>query len=436
MASPRNPDGVRLRGFVQGVNNVAPDQDMPADEFGRPMAVRAAVNVDFVGPSKKARKREGYTLKASGRFHSPFAVDGASMMAVQDGNLCLFDRQCALTDVLRAGVGTRHISATHVNDDVYWSNGLELRRVRGSDYADTPGWIDCPAVPLADAHASGSLEPGEYRVAMTWLDDEGRESGALGAALVTLQTGGGIRVHGIPPAPEGAVTARIYLSPPNGEEMYRVMDLLPGATQVLVSAPGEGKLLETLWRQPLPPCEILRFWNGRLLGASGNLLIWSDALRFGLTTHDKYMRFGAGITLLEPIGDGTAGAGIWIADHKRTYWLDGGDPGRWSRRIMSDVAAVPGTSIVLDAADLGLDSPGKVAAWLSSDGVFTAGLPNGQLVDLTRGRLALPEGRRGASLFRESKGLRQMVTSFLGTTPNPLAIGDRASATVTRHTPL
>lgn len=424
-------------GFLAGVNNVAPDQDLPVDAQGVSTSLREAVNVDLVGPKKKPRRRAGYTRVITGRCHSPGQLKQLrTLVLVVDGDLRAYDRQLALVSTLRAGVGDRHLSYADVNDDLYWSNGLQLRRIRGSDLADTPGWIACPGTPNATAVAGGGMAAGAYRVGMTWFDADGRESGCAGLAEVDVPEGFGIRVDDIPAAPEGAVKARVYVSTANGEICYAATDLLTGATSTMLGAgAGDGgKALETLWREPLPPCDILRFWNGRLLGASRNLLIWSDALRFGLTTHDNYLRLGAGITLLEPVGDGASGgSGVWVADHKRTYWMEGGEPDKWRRVIRYDYAAVPGTSVLVKGTDVGLETTEQVAFWLATNGVFCVGLPGGKLEPVTEGRLALPDGERGATLFREHNGLRQLITSYLSRAGNGLAIGDKASATVTRH---
>ena len=433
MASIRNPEGLRLRGFRAGMNNVAPDQDLPTNEFGITMALREALNVDLVGPSKKARRRAGYTLKVPGSAHSPWGFEGRLLAAV-DGDLCAYDSSFGLLGTVRADVGDRRISYAAYNDDLYWSNGAEIRRLRGRDFADLPVWIDAPGVPNAQALGGGSLAAGAYRVAMTWLDAEGRESGAAGAAEADVADGGALRVYNIPSAPADAVTARVYVSPPNGEELYATADLSPLVTQTVITQVGDGKALETLWRQPLPPCEILRAWSGRLLGGSGNLLVWSDPLRPGLTTHDNYMRFGARITLLEPVGEGTGSAGVFVADHAKVYWLDGAKPDEWSRSIRYSHPAVPGTSLVVPGTDVGLEAPDPVAAWMSANGVFCLGLPGGRVVPLTEGRLAAHEdGVEGAAMLRVQNGLRQLVMSYMASTTGALAVGDRATATVIRH---
>lgn len=432
MASVRNPDGLRLRGFPTGVNNVAPEQDPPTDEFGRATSLREAVNVDLVGPGKKVRRRQGYALQISGRAHSPATIRGSGLLyAVVDGDLNVYDRSFGLLDTVRAGVGDGYLTYAEVNGELYWSNRTEFRCIRGG--VDTPGWIDCPGVPAATAMdaSTSALDPGTYRVAMTWFDADGRESGAAGIAEVDIAAGQLLRV--VPPAaPVGAAKGRIYVSPPNGEELYATQDITIEAW-VGIGRVGDGKLLETLWRAPLPPSEILRFGHGRLFFASGNLLGWSDALRFGLTTHDNYFRLGQEITMLEPLGDGDAGAGVFAADHKNVYWFDGANPKEWRRRIVYGHAAVPGTSLVVPGNVLGLDTTAPVAAWMGKNGVFCAGLPGGAVQPLTEGKLALPDGERGAALYREQQGIRQLVMSYLTTDVNRLAIGDRASASVTRY---
>lgn len=440
MAGVREKDLPKLSGFPGGVDNVSPEQDLPRNEDGIVVAARAVQDFDLVGPSRNLRLRQGYTRVAAGRAHSPGALRKQPyLFAVLDGDLRAWSvTRTSLTDagVVRAAVGGRYLTYAQVHDDLYWSSPTELRRIRGADLTDLPAWIDCPGTPQAEPYAEGGLPAGTYRLAMTWLDADGRESGALGLVEVALQAGQGIRVFGIPGAPEGAASARVYLTPPNGEELYAVADLHPSVTQTLLGAAAlndAGRALETLWHQPLPPCETLRYWNGRLLAAERNLLRWSPALRVGLTHHDNYMRFGLEISLLEPLGEGGEGAGVWIADHKNVYWMAGDKPDAWRRLLRRDAAAVPGTSLVVPGTALGLETSELVAYWLGRDGVFCAGLPGGQLIPLKEDSLALPEGEHGATLYRASEGLRALVTSFITRGANGMAIGDRASATVTTH---
>lgn len=421
----------KLAGFPGGVNNVAPEHDLPLT------TARELVNQDLRGGSKKARRRAGYTQVVDARCHSPAELlteNGPTLLLVRDGDLVAYDRDLASLGTVRSALGARFVSYAEVNGSLYWSNGEQFRRVRGDDLADTVGWPACPTVPQATAIAGGSLAAGTYRVAMTCFDAEGRESGADGVEEVVVSDGQAIYLSGFGEPPEGAVRLRLYVTPPDGEVLYAVTDILPIATNATVaSLNAQGKVLETLWLYPMPPMDLLRAWNGRLLGAKNNVLRWSAALRHGLTHADSYMQFGLDITLLEPIGDGGDGAGVWVADHKNTYWLSGPAPDQWRRQIRYDQPAVPGTALRVPGTLLGLQITEPVLYWLAANGVFCAGLPGGQLVQLTEGRLALPGGERGASLFREHEGLRQIITAWLSSGSNGLAITDRASATVTRH---
>lgn len=442
MAKPGVPESQlkKVGGFPAGVNNVAPDSDLPRDEKGNITALRKAVNVDLVGPSKKPRMRAGTTQKLDGACHSPATLRGGRhLFLVRNGDLGAWTREQidagSGSTMIRAAVGTRYLHYAEVNGDVYWSNTDVFRRIRGADLADLPGWIDCPGVPQVSAYDGvGGLNPGTYRIGVTWFDADAYQSGCAGLAEVTLIAGQGILVNRFPVPPEGAVRMRLYRTEADGEVLYACSDMLPGVTQIILGAEDLGAQLETLWHTPMPPVALLRYWSGRLLGfEQDNVLRWSEALRVGLTTPDNYMRLGARGTLLEPIGEGSEGAGCWVADHARTYWMAGNKPSEWRRVIKRDHAAVFGTSIVVPGNVLGLETTEPVAYWLGSDGVFCAGLPGGELRPLTEGRLALPEGEIGASVFREYEGLRQIVTSFLSRSNNALAIGDRVSASVTKY---
>jgi hypothetical protein len=426
-----------LRGFPAGVNNVAPDNDPPRDEFGNYTSLREAVNVDLIGPRKQPRQRPGYTLKLTGATHSPACI-GHTLLLVVDGDLNAYDAQLNLQSTLRPDLGRRHLTYADVYGDLYYSNGQEFRRIRGADLADLPAWIDCPGTPQASPVDGYGYAPGTYRVAVTWFDAEGRESAAAGTAIVDLTADQGIRLHNIPTAPETAVKMRAYVSPPDDAELYMVTDLATTVTNTILPAPEHGaRALETLHMLPMPPCDTMRFWNGLLLGVSGNLLRWSvGGGRYGLTDAGNYLRLGLQITLCEPVGVGSESAGCWLADHKYTYWMAGPKPKDWRRVTRYDHPAVPGTSLLVKGKDIGLDTTDMVAFWLAKNGVFCAGLPGGTLVPLTEGRLALPEGEVGASLFREYAGIRQLMTVFISKGANSLAVGDSASATVIRkHAP-
>lgn len=432
MAGVRDKDLITQRGFPAGVDNVSPDQALPRDDNGSPLAARALVNLDLV--DGKPRTRPGRTRLAEGDWHSPGKLKGRAMVAVKDGDLVQFDRDGNVVKTLRAGVGPAPVSYAEVAGDLWWSNSTLIRRLRRADLADLPIGPVALGAPNAEPYPTGGMAPGEYVVAATWLDDEGRESGAWGAIEVQVAAGQGIRVFDIPPC-EGAAVCRLYVSPPNGSELYAAKEVAAGTTNTLLTAANvreAGRALETLWHQPFPACTDLQTFNARLFGVQGkNQLVWSPAMRPALHHGDDYLREGMELTLFRPLEN----AGIWLANHKATYWIEGIEPKRgWKRVIKFDAAAVRGVSVVVPGNIVGLETTAPCAVWVSADGVFCAGLPDGTLVRLTDRRLVMPAGESGTMFLREHDGLRQLVASYQVRQGNAgLAFTEKVTATVTRH---
>lgn len=415
-----------------GVNNVAPEDGLPTDpNTGAVVALREAVNVDLDNDGYPSRRKGRTNRVAADRAHSLFASP-EYLFAWVDGDLKAFDNGLNEAATIRSSIGERHISYAQVNDEVYWTNGVYIGRVTAELEARTVGVL-VPPTPTLTASATGGMEAGDYEVAITWVDTEGQESGACPSQVITVPAGGGVVLTNLPAGAADIYETRVYCSAPNGEVLYKVAGLNPAQPVYYLTVHTAGKALDTQWLLPMPPGDIIRFWNGRVFVAATNFLCWSEGLRFGLMHQDNTLRFGARITLLEPVGEGGDGGGLYIADHKRTYFMSGDSPDKWSRVIKYPHAAVPGTSMVLPGTALGLETTSPVAFWMATNGVMVAGLPGGRVLPLTEGRLALPDAERGASMYREYDGLRQVVLSFLSGERNVASVSDSASATIRRH---
>jgi hypothetical protein len=71
-----------------------------------------------------------------------------------------------------------------------------------------------------------------------------------------------------------------------------------------------------------------------------------------------------------------------------------------------------------------------VLVWLARDGRFCLGAPGGNVTPLKDGEAAIDTADAAATLFRESNGQRQVVSSLRGPRRNGLAVTDRAIAHV------
>lgn len=421
----------RTGGYPAGLNNRAQATEGPVNENGVAVALREAVNVSLTAQGRPVR-RPGQTARVTGKAHSLFAA-APWLLAVVDGELRAYRQAAdgALTqDAVLATPGDRFCTFASDDFSTWWSNGVATGRI-AEDLSVHPFWVDTPD-PVTLAVATGSLPKGRYEVSVTAVDADGRESGASGAVGLQLAAGQGIAVA-LPAAPAGAVRWRLYVTPPDGDVLYEQAELPISASSYTIGVRTAGAALETQWLHPLLPVQCLRYGHSRLFGLAGNVLIWSEEYRLGLMHPDNHIVLGSEATLLEPIGDGTDGAGVWVADHKRTYFLAGADPANWQQQARYPHAAVPGTSTTLPGSYFGIEAE-TVAYWLAANGTPCIGLPGGQLVPLREDTLALPvDAERGATGLMLFDGIFQLLTTTIAASANLAAASDSADATVIRR---
>lgn len=424
--TPTDRQLVTLAGWPGGVNNREPEDQLPVDENGRQTSLRQAVNTDLDRDGKPSR-RPGYEQVVDADAHSLFAAP-QGMLCVIDGDLKLYDENLSGSTLISA-LGDRPVSYAVAGGETFWTNNFRIGRI-AADGSVKPVWIDAPGQPTVAAYATGALPAGNYQVAITYLDAGGRESGSSLATVVTLTAGQGIRLTNIPSNADAA-TVRIYVYPQDGDGLYWAADVPAGTTTYVIGLGERGKLLETQWLEPLPPGQCIRYYNGVVLVAKDNVIWRSDAFRFGLKRYDAYARYSDYVSLMEPIGEVDL-TGVFIAAGKRTYFLRG-NPNDWSQVIAYPHGAIEGTACIASGSDFGLETANRVLYWVADNGVPVLGLPSGQVVPLTDKRFVTPLADRGATLFRDSNGIRQTITSLLGSHTNKAAVSDFATAEVRRN---
>lgn len=424
----RDKELLRLAGWPGGIDNLHRETDIPAT------SLREAVNFDL-SASGRPTPRRGWQQVVSGQFSAMHnRAFAAHLIAVQDGALVALDANLDATEI-RAVLGTGPVSFAEVAGNLYWTNGIEIRRLTG-DLRDTELWLPTPPQPTVSAVGAGGLVEGEYQVAITWADVDGRESGATMAELVDVAAGGGAMLSSIPQHAD-AVKAHVYVSEPGGEELRRAGTVAAGVTSWVIGAGIRGKPLETQFLEPLPPGTAVAYACGRLFVAVGKHLHWSEPHLYGLReAGHNYTTFPDTIDLLEPASDN---AGLFVATRKpgtdggRTVFMSANarEDG-WTQRIVYGYGAVAGSSRQAPGSLFGLPHA-TVPYWLAANGLFCAGLPDGRVQVLTQDSFAAPAGHRAATLLRESDGYRQLITSVQGGPVNRMAVADSMTAEVRRH---
>jgi len=436
MAGVSDKQLIRIGPFPAGVDNLNDETNLTRSDDGkRIVALREGVNIDLPRTGWP-RRRKGFGQEVQGaQVHSLWANPRFPWMLFADGAGHFARSTGGQPFEVRAGLAPREISYAIPNDRVYCTNAVQTWCV--TPEGDALAWaVESPGgQPVCAPASSGGLDAGAYQVAITYLDTRGEESGSTLAETVTVPQGGGVALSDIP-QPLGADVARIrvYMSPTNGDALYQARDIAAGQTSAMMGAGNLGRPLATQFLSPMPAGQIVRSLAGRLYVACGNEMRWSEALRYGLThSKDNVRRIGARIGLMEPVGEGGDAPGMYVADHKRTYWIGGANPSAQSQRIVYPYGAVPGTGIVVPASMFGFDTTLPVAYWIAANGVACIGMPGGQVVPLREKQVVAPKASHGASLFREQDGLRQIITSLSDASPQGLAVGDRASARVYRN---
>ncbi len=434
MAGVRDSQLYKAGPWPLGVNNTAEEGALPQNEYGtRAVALREAVNVDLTAQGRPRRRRGYESVLAGALVHSLWSHEGAQHgFFVAAGEL--YAAPTTMDEALPLGVsvGGLDLSYALINERVYFSNSA----VSGLITPDLQAWSwapECPTgQPTVTPVAGYSLDKGVYQVAVTFTDLLGRESGTGLAAQVDVEQGGGIELGDIPAPldPVATPTVNIYVTGAN-DQVFRLYASVPSATVYgVVSAPADGRVLLTQHLQALPAGHIVRGGHGRQWVARGAQVLWSQPLRYGLfnPARDR-MRFHARVDMVEPLGDGDAGAGVFVAAGEKLYWYQGADPGEFRQTVAAHHGVVPGSPTAIAADAFGLDSTEPAVAWLGTDGTYYLGTAGGKVTALTSG-VAVDSADRAATLYREQGGMQQFIAALLGPKKQAMAVTDRAYAHV------
>lgn len=440
MAGVRDKQLITLAGFPVGVNNTAGEGELPRDEDGNLLALREAENVD-ISATAKPRRREGYTeVLAGSNCHSAFSDDYLPFGLYVDGNALYAVHADESREQLLTGLAPGlPLSYARVNDQVLWCNGPQSGQV-GIDLSVRRWCAPHPnGQPDVAVAADGALTAGRYQVAVTFLDATGRESGAARAVPIELTATGGIALTRIPQPPAGC-RVRIYATSGQDGVLRAAVTLEAGITSyTLTQEPqGQPRTAETLLLQPMPAGQLVACGAGRQFVARGREVLFSPTLRYGLFDPKKgRVGFVERVDMIAFVGDGTDGAGLFVADAKRTYFLPGADPMQWRQVIASGAGALPGQIAMAPGSVWGLETDQPLPVWQSRDGRLCVGLPGGG-IHHPQPREGAPDAvfdaaESAALLYRESPGDRRVISALRGAGAQGLALQDRLVVREYRH---
>jgi hypothetical protein len=434
MPTPLDNDVLRMDGWAKGVNNRLRETESEAatrNQFEIPSApwLRKAVNVDLTRLGHPLR-RAGYTQLSSGFTHSLWSSERTDYgLCVKEGVLTAITTDSGIQEhSLGAVVPYLPMAYTEVNGTVYYANGVDKGRI--SPQWDLLPWgLPVPAKPELSSAAGGSLFPGTYYVAATFEDAAGEEYGASEPAEIALEAQSSLTVSMPHAWPDGAFRLNVYVTQANSEVYYLTRQLvIPGAVSVGQSDLGKGRVLETLDFKEPPSGHVLAYFNGRIYIARNDTVVFTEPLRYGVARPAQgiYM-FPERVELVAPSTDG-----VYVGFKGQVVFLAGTDPYDVSQIAVQACGPVPRAMTYIAGERLGVNAK-HVPAWWGTDGVMVAGLPGGQVRQLTRDRLAVPKHELGAMMLREREGMSQLVSVLRkGGETNAMGASDSVVAEIRR----
>jgi hypothetical protein len=362
-----------------------------------------AVNVD-IDNSKQLSRRPGQTLKIAGAAHSLWA-DGAICLFIAAGSMFIMNEGYGLTEVA-AGLSTDPMSYVLANGRVYHSNGVVTGVV---DEGRVRAWgVDINDIHVRGIATGGTMPAGTYLYAMTFTTRDGQESGTGLAQRIDLPFGGGIDFNWSVPDDTNIVDCSIYISQENGEVMYLAAKL-DVEQQTFAYVGGERTLpLATQWMDAPPAGQALALHKGRIYIAAGEYLYATTALSYEHCDLRDYRAFdGTPINVVAAVE-----GGLFVGTEKEIYFLNGATFGDNTLVRKMEFGAVRGSLVYADGQAV-TGNPAMngviVALFATSDGIVM-GSPDGSLINLTRERYQMPEGKGGAAVFMAGQYSKYLLT--------------------------
>lgn len=354
--------------------------------------------------------RGGYVLtKALTNCHSLWG--GSVMLIVADGVTwpqALYRVEGVTATELCEVTGPRaQVSYEKINNVIYASNPYWK-----TTYDLLAGTVSSWGVPLPPAPdialVAGELPPGTYSLCYTNVI--GDRLGGNGP-LVQIRWEGDAQGILLRNLPAGALC---WITHPNGEKLF----LAPVTGGVVTGQSPWMKPLPSFMVQPPPGFSHFVYAFGRIWGALGKKVYYSDPSQYEWFRPANFLPFLEDVVLVAPVT-----SGLFVSSSKNTWYLDGTEPAKMSSRRTGN-GAIPGTlSMVQVPANIAGGaatndlfaqlSKMPTPVWMSPTG-FVAGTHGGNLTYLTENRLKVQPRSQGAALYRIIEGIPQVMASLYG----------------------
>ncbi len=396
---PNHPQTVNL-GEFQGIDNVLQPERTPENYL------KKAINID-IDKTGSVHKRSGYVSVFSGSgCHSLWSNDKDAYIV--DNTILKYVYSNFATTNIETECFDR-IDYVEVNNEVYFTSQSKTGVLSGSAYRAFG--IEPPvALPMLAASSPGFLDAGQYQVAYTYVDAEGRESGASKASVIRVTSdNSSILVTNLDASSDSDVTKiRIYLSNRNGSGLYHLTDIADTVSSyVITDTRNLHTPLDSFNVSGCPTGDLIAYYNGRIYVADGDTLYASEPHSYTwFRTERDYIRFESNITVVMPVE-----TGIYVGTENHLHYLGGSDLVSFNQDMKEICQPVKYSHIKIPSGYIRIENTPGGPKWLftANEGIFVC-MNNGVVFNVTSEHVAFPNGLQGAAGFIQKDGINKYVS--------------------------
>ena len=142
---------------------------------------------------------------------------------------------------------------------------------------------------------------------------------------------------------------------------------------------------------------ILELWNGRMYIGKDDVLWYSNPFAYSqFDLARNYVPFGNQMRMIQGVKNG-----LFIGTDNGISFLGGSNPNEFSYEFLTDSRVIEGADVKVKGSIINPQIQGFVALIPTNNGIF-AGLPTGELFDLTKERIDFPYSLRGAGIVKDN----------------------------------
>ena len=371
--------------------------DMVSDRSNlSPGSVVDAVNVN-IDRSGGVGRRDGreLLLSVAGAHDAWTSPARGDSFAIVGGALCKITVPWSVTPLYTLAQDLP-FSYCDLNGDVIASSRAELLVIK-PDLSVRRLGLDKPGAP----GLYGYGEYGGIGVAISYLrgDEVGPLSRvAFGSTSITL-----------PQPTESLPTGiRVYCTGDSGDLLYRNVDVPLGVTSITINPQNRGEPANHQFMDRMIPGDMVRPWRGTLWTVRGNILCYSDDLRYEMyDPRFNYITMPHAVRLFEPVE-----GGIYVGGKDGIYFLRGKNPRELEVEKRGGAAPIKGTGTQIPASIINgeeADSGQMVAVWLSGNG-YVIGMPDGRIIEKQRKYIKLDDSSNTGAVVVHDRQVTAVVS--------------------------